>query len=404
MRGENMSILFVSNTYKLFSNLNTGASNRSTMFIKALAQIGEVDVVAFNGEEISTISNCRVIYGKRIDAATMPTTGGSRWKKFHALFINSVYDIYPQSEEKIRIINQYMQGGDYDFVACRYINEAVECGLLRYADRLIMDIDDNPAHLYLVLQRISPKTSLRNRFYQKLYANMIGRNVRKALDKVFCAFHSSPIDSPSPKSTFLHNVAIQKENESPISETTPKSILMVGTCDYPPNAEGVKHFVKKILPMIIAEEPSAEFYLAGKTKFQDLTNELAAIEHVNILGYVEDLAQAYNKCRVVIIPIYSGSGTCIKTIEAMTMRRPCVSTLAGARGYSSLLVSDTDYILAKDDEEFADGVIKLLRDINKGNQLAQNAYNKYQKYWSQEQFIDIVKTTVLSKIHKSEIK
>ena len=387
-----MKILFVSNTYKLFSSLNTGASNRSTMFIKALSNIADVDVIAFSGEETSNIEHCRVIYSNYVEPAKMIKSKG-RLGKFAELFGTSIYDIYPYSEEKSKIVDTFIKDGGYDYIACRYIYEAAECGLLKYSSNLIVDLDDNPAKFYLALMNLD-KMTFRNRIYHKLYAYKIERIVKKTIDKIFCVFYSNPFEAPSSKSIFLHNVAIQEENSLPISEATPKNILMVGTLNYFPNAEGVTHFVDVILPMIIKEEPYAEFYLAGKSQCIELENYLSTKNHVHILGFVEDLARTYCDCRVAIVPMYSGSGTSIKTIEAMTMHRPIVATPSGARGYSEKLISGEDYILANNDVEFAQGIINLIRDIAKGNMMADNAYNKYLKYWSQEKFIDIVKNSI----------
>ena len=60
-----MNFLFVSCEYGLLSHIDCGAAQRSTMLIKALAQIGHVDVITFYKETIySTVQNCDVIYSK----------------------------------------------------------------------------------------------------------------------------------------------------------------------------------------------------------------------------------------------------------------------------------------------------------------------------------------------------
>ena len=47
-----MNFLFVNNIYPLFDRGDSGASNRSTMFITALATLGHVDVISFlDGEK-----------------------------------------------------------------------------------------------------------------------------------------------------------------------------------------------------------------------------------------------------------------------------------------------------------------------------------------------------------------
>lgn len=57
-----MNILFISDKYKLFGESDSGASNRSTIFIRSLAQFAQVDVVSFTKVCDSNIPNVEVIY------------------------------------------------------------------------------------------------------------------------------------------------------------------------------------------------------------------------------------------------------------------------------------------------------------------------------------------------------
>ena len=47
-------ILFVSCKFRMFDNLDCGAANRSTMFVKSLSKIGSVNVVSFYKEPIKS--------------------------------------------------------------------------------------------------------------------------------------------------------------------------------------------------------------------------------------------------------------------------------------------------------------------------------------------------------------
>ena len=57
-----MKILFVVTQCNTF-RINSGGANRNNMFVKALSEIGQVDVVSFYEEGLkSNIKNCDVIY------------------------------------------------------------------------------------------------------------------------------------------------------------------------------------------------------------------------------------------------------------------------------------------------------------------------------------------------------
>ena len=55
---------------------------------------------------------------------------------------------------------------------------------------------------------------------------------------------------------------------------------------------------------------------------------------VKVLGYVEDLVPIYENCLASVVPVDSGGGTCIKTLESLAYGRICLSTQFGARGFN----------------------------------------------------------------------
>jgi len=391
-----MRILFISNWYKLFSNLNSGAANRSTMFIKALTSMAEVDVIDFSGGEESNIERCNVVYSQSMPLALKTEPNDGRWRKFMRLFdTRHPENVYPLSQEKMEIVDNYMRSGCYDYVACRYFNEAIECGLFRYANQLIIDIDDNPANMYKMLRNNFQGMSWKNYIYHQLYVHTIRIMVKNMLNKTFCVFHSNPTESPSHKSIYLHNVAVQKENIALVKNNEVPKIIMVGSCNYGPNADGVKHFVDEIFPKILLAIPNAQFYLVGRVNNDEIEEYLSQKKHVFMTGYVEDIAEVYRVSNVVVIPIYSGCGTCVKTIEAMKMNRPFVSTPVGMRGLDDKMEPNVDYMLALNDADFAEKVIALIQNVSKSNHMAKNAYQKYLNYWSMDRFTEIVKESIL---------
>ena len=140
-----MNILFISCVYRIFDGIDCGASNRSTMFVKSLAKIGHVDVVSFGKDLInSNIDNCEVIYNKSIPQKYADTKL-ERIKGYLRLLAqpcnpNTYYTLDKQCEE---IIDKLLTQKKYDIIACRYIGEAIRCGLDKYAGRLVVDVDDN---------------------------------------------------------------------------------------------------------------------------------------------------------------------------------------------------------------------------------------------------------------------
>lgn len=378
------NILFVSNYHPLFAASDCGASNRSTMFIAALSQVGHVDVISFRGHEISNIDNCTVIFDTTINRQHKV----NRFNKFLNLFaFHSPNKIYPLNQKKVEIINSILRQKHYDFIACRYIWEAAECGLLNYSDRLIIDTDDNLKDMALMAGK-NAKT-IRNRIYQRFYAHTIDILMKNTLKKLFCVFHSNPLQSPADNSIYLPNVSLLNTKIDDISENTPLHILMVGLFGYGPNKSGMEYFLKHIWPKVNSINKDIVLNIVGRVT-PELKAEWEKSPNVVVKGYVQDLEKEYKDARIVIIPIYIGTGTSVKMVEAMNMNRLCISTPQGVRGFDQYLESSKDYLLANNDTQFINHIVQSITDIDRCNSIAHSAKKKVEQYFSKQHFCKIV--------------
>lgn len=391
-----MNILFVSCVYRIFDGIDCGASNRSTMFVKSLAKIGHVDVVSFGKDLInSTIDNCEVIYNKSIPQK-YADTNLEKIKGYLRLLTqpcnpNTYYTLDKQCEE---IIDKLLTQKKYDIIACRYIGEAIRCGLDKYAGRLVVDVDDNLVSASLRdFKNIKFKHKI-TKYLVWYKAHTIGWMSMKFLKKTRVSFYSNILEPTSKKSLFLHNVTTLNIQKSEVSSCTPYRLLLVGWLDFAPNKYGALHFVDKVLPKIQETLPNVELHIVGKTKDEELKRYLNSRKGVKALGFVDDILAEYTNCRIIIVPVYLGAGTSIKFVEGLMMNRPIVSTPMGARGFETVCHPGKEYLLAKDDNEFAANVIKLLQYSNMADEIAKNAYQVGQEYFSAKCFEDIVVNSI----------
>lgn len=391
-----MNILFVSCVYRIFDGIDCGASNRSTMFVKSLAKIGHVDVVSFGKDLInSTIDNCEVIYNKSIPQK-YADTNLEKIKGYLRLLTqpcnpNTYYTLDKQCEE---IIDKLLTQKKYDIIACRYIGEAIRCGLDKYAGRLVVDVDDNLVSASLRdFKNIKFKHKI-TKYLVWYKAHTIGWMSKKFLKKTRVSFYSNILEPTSKKSLFLHNVTTLNIQKSEVSSCTPYRLLLVGWLDFAPNKYGALHFVDKVLPKIQETLPNVELHIVGKTKDEELKRYLNSRKGVKALGFVDDILAEYTNCRIIIVPVYLGAGTSIKFVEGLMMNRPIVSTPMGARGFETVCHPGKEYLLAKDDNEFAANVIKLLQYSNMADEIAKNAYQVGQEYFSAKCFEDIVVNSI----------
>lgn len=131
-----------------------------------------------------------------------------------------------------------------------------------------------------------------------------------------------------------------------------KHILFVGAVhsDAAPNALGLIDFIENALPLIRAELGTGiKLYCAGKYHSNALL-EYASDSEV-FLGFVEDLDEWYDRCRLFIAPAPFAAGIPLKIIEAASRGIPVVGTeLARSQlGWSrnEMLSADTAPAFAK---------------------------------------------------------
>lgn len=140
----------------------------------------------------------------------------------------------------------------------------------------------------------------------------------------------------------------------PQSAGVPGRILFVAS-DTTINADGLVHFLDRVLPRVLEAIPGAELHVAG-----GVGRHAAGRKGCVVLGRVEDLAPLYAAARVVVNPIRFSTGLSIKSVEALGHARALVTTTAGSAGLVGKLGTAARVVDA--DGEFAAEIIRLLGD------------------------------------------
>ena len=387
-----MKFLLVLNTNHNVFQVDSGAALRSNLLIKALSNIGDVDIICFSKNElVSNIPNCKVIYSQSI-WDNKNYLGVIRDLILMTIRPSSPFSYYQENKKKATIVSNYFNQTKYDYVVCRYVQTAIICGLLRYKDKLIIDADDNLAvvRTFESIKNFSFLIKWKRQYESKRIEIML----KKLLSEVHCSFCSNPLELPSPRTIYLHNTTILNKPASNLTNNSTPRILFIGYLQYFPNKNGITHFVESIFPRIKESIHSVELQIVGGGE-ADFLAYLNKKEGVRAVGKVDDLASEYQKATVVVIPIYYGSGTCVKFVEALLMNRPIVSTSVGARWFSKVCKDGEEYMLAHDDEEFVSKTIELLSSLSKSKEMANKGYVIGEKLFSQKHFCEIVRNAIL---------
>jgi len=140
---------------------------------------------------------------------------------------------------------------------------------------------------------------------------------------------------------------------APRGANEPLRLLFVGSGAFQPYERGLAWLVREVLPRLRETLPVA-FDVVGQSPSRPL--RAPGVEYV---GRVASVAPWYQRAHVVVVPVFEGSGTRLKIIEALAYGRPVVSTRLGAEGLP--IESGRHYLEAEDAGDFARALIDVAR-------------------------------------------
>lgn len=132
------------------------------------------------------------------------------------------------------------------------------------------------------------------------------------------------------------------------------AIAMSGNFDFPPNAQGRRWFETRVWPQLVSRFPELQWRLIGKG-----------------VNPVDDAIAELARAQVAVVPIFAGSGTRLKILEAWSAGTPVVSTHLGAEGLGA--THGVELLLAKTPDEFANCIRKLLENQEMRQKMAHSA-------------------------------
>lgn len=266
----------------------------------------------------------------------------------------------------------YFPGVKFDIVVARYLNHVGLMTLWNVAPKLYVDIDDYPMQVFNTVY--APKLGRIRRVFACVVNKCFSRFVERKLTGCWLAnAEQLPMVKTRGKTVFLPNIPFDAEYSHKQSlsngpcgkEPSEKYIFTVGRMNYGPNYLGIDHFLKTVWPLVHRQIPVLKFKIAGSSLPQEFHETWRTIPNVEILGYVDNLTELYSGCIAAVVPISSGGGTCIKTLEALAHSRSCISTPFGARGIpQDILAGGANGVFVyNDSSEFVDILMRLIKDV-----------------------------------------
>ncbi len=404
-----LSLLFIVNLLFLTPQLphppRQGTAIRNWGLIKSLSARHTITLLTFAASDESISDELRAACQQ---VETVPPPQRSKFRRLVQLFSSPLPDLAhrlysPECETKLNALLQ-SQAFDAIFIEglelARYLinNQSPvssrQSGTTNY--HLPLTLFD--AHnCETVLQRRAYETDLRNprRWPVALYSRIqTGRlatfeaKVCRRVTHVTCVSREdaaaltqlAPTVQPIvvPNGLFLTDYPnLQSPVSSSPREASAPQLVFTGKMDYRPNVDAVLWFANDILPHIQRERPEAQFVIVGQ-KPTEAVQKLAERKGIVVTGAVDDVQPHIARAAVYVAPLRMGGGTRFKLLEAMTLKRPIVSTRIGAEGFE--VQSGRELLLADSPADFAQAVLALLSDNAKQAALIGAAYEFVKRY------------------------
>jgi glycosyltransferase involved in cell wall biosynthesis len=154
------------------------------------------------------------------------------------------------------------------------------------------------------------------------------------------------------------------------------------------NFEAVAFLVREVLPRLRREHPKLRVLVAGS--IGPAAGQILRVAPVEVVPWVEHIADFYRKVDVVVVPLLSGTGVSVKTIEAAAHGSAIVTTQVGLRGLS--FRDEQEVLVAEGGVRFAAAVSRLLNDPSLRARLGAAAVESVARHHSLAAFCRATKT------------
>lgn len=404
MRNINSNILFISGTPASKTN---GAGQRTYLILKALREIGSVDLVYVVNKEFKINKQEVIAFSKNeFDIENVFLFKVSYFKfssphffkplnwilyKLQIFEKNFLFDKdYEEDQHLSKFIKNLISSKKYQYIVCRYFGPYLKAGCNKLHS-VILDFDDLPLSKYstksgTVCQKIKNRIlllSTKRKIFNKINKSTFILSPNESENKYFKKFNF----------TYLPNIPLDSINQGYCktynTNSTKPIILTVGSMNYAPNIKGVFFFVEKVLPFILHEYPEAEYWIVGHGMSSEEKEKLESYNGVKVLGFISDLKGIYSLAWFSVIPIFEGGGSNIKTVESIFYGKPVLATPYASRGYN--FISREDIILANDLNSFKAAALELIKNEPLRKVLVSNSSKRAEERYSYKVFPKTIK-------------
>lgn len=173
--------------------------------------------------------------------------------------------------------------------------------------------------------------------------------------------------------------AIDETYISTVNATAPLKdtidLLFVGQ-KHATNLAAIEWFFDQVWPLLAEKRYNLKIVGPVDVLVRESLPRLFEVFRSCFVGQVADVAPYYSSARCVIAPMVSGSGTSMKTIEALALGKPFVGTVKAFRGMPIERINAAGVQSHDTPRAFADAVVSALADTRRPSAQSRAAYDR----------------------------
>ena len=283
---------------------------------------------------------------------------------WNPVLADTMVDLVETSREKFDIVHvEHLRGAKYGL----FLKESLG-RFEKIKPPVVWDSVDSIS--YLFRQTVAKTESHINRMLTRFELQRTEKYERFLETKFDKVLVTSKIDKGSFESlgasdnkntmVLTNGVDLEYFQPDPSVSREPATIIVSGKLSYHANVNMVLYLLNEIMPLIWRSRPDVKLWVVGKDPPGDI-REFQQHPNVEVTGTVPDLRLYLQRAAVAVAPITYGAGIQNKVLEAMACSTPVVCT---PKAVSALeFISDSEIIVKETPEAFAEGVVKLLDNV-----------------------------------------
>lgn len=159
-----------------------------------------------------------------------------------------------------------------------------------------------------------------------------------------------------------------------------EGILFIGGFRHPPNIDAVEWFAAQVWPLVRLQLPKVVLTVVG-SRVPDSIRALAG-NGIVTAGFVEDIEPTIDAARVSIAPLRYGAGVEGQDQSGHGLRLTRRSDIGGGRGHEP--AAGDEILVADEPQHYADEIVRLYRDADLWNHIAERGYLNVQTHFSRD--------------------